>query len=270
MTFPLELLAPPDPAALPLPAPAPPGVRVLRGVPYRVLDGTRPLELDLWLPASGGPHPLVVLVHGGAWRTGLRGDLGPRLRAWDPSPHARLVAAGFAVACPSYRLSGEAPHPAQVDDLTAALGWLRARAGELGVDAGRTVLWGESAGGHLAALAALRAPVRGCVAWYAPTDLTGAAPGSFEALLAGADLAAASPARHAGPDAPPFLVLHGADDAIVPSWHATRLAGALDAAGVPVELDVLPGADHLWVGLPDAAVEDVFARSLAFARDRTR
>ncbi|MCZ9343065.1 alpha/beta hydrolase, partial [Streptomyces sp. TRM76130] len=105
-----------------------------------------------------GPVPVVVFVHGGAWRTGLRDDLGPRFRDWAPGPFARLARAGFAVVCPDYRLSGEAPHPAQQDDLAALLAWLRARAADLGVDAARTVLWGESAGGHLAALTALTQP----------------------------------------------------------------------------------------------------------------
>lgn len=110
-------LAPPDPATLPLPPAAHPadGVRLLRGVPYAVRDGSRPLELDLWLPEqppTAGPPPVILFVHGGAWRTGLRDDLGPRFRAWRPGPFARLAQAGFAVACPDYRLSGEAVFPA--------------------------------------------------------------------------------------------------------------------------------------------------------------
>lgn len=114
MTFPFHLLAPPDPAALPLPHPAHPadGVRLLRGAVYAVPEGSRPLTVGLWLPEeTAGPVPVVVFVHGGAWRTGLRDDLGPRFRHWHPGPFARLVRAGFAVACPDYRLSGEAPPP---------------------------------------------------------------------------------------------------------------------------------------------------------------
>ncbi|MFI6520614.1 alpha/beta fold hydrolase [Spirillospora sp. NPDC050679] len=282
--FPLHLLAPPDPAALPLPPAAHPadGVRLLRGAVYRVLDGARPLELDLWLPEdAAGPLPVIVFVHGGAWRTGLRGDMGPRFRAWEPGPFARLARAGFAVACPSYRLSGEAPHPAQLEDLAAALAWLRTRAGDLDLDTDRTVLWGESAGGHLAALTALRERVAGCVTWYAPTDLAAlaedhpegrfdpASPDTFEALLLGAAPAdapdrarAASPAHQAAPDAPPFLVLHGADDVIVPAGQAARLADALPGA----ELRLVEGGDHLWVGLTDEQVEECFEASLAFAR----
>ncbi|MEW2294213.1 alpha/beta hydrolase [Streptomyces sp. NPDC006743] len=290
--FPPELLAPPGPARLPLPVAARPGqgVRLLRGAVYAVPDGSRPLEADLWLPeAAAGPVPVVVFVHGGAWRTGLRDDLGPRFRHWSPGPFARLVRAGFAVVCPDYRLSGEAVHPAQRDDLHTLLGWLHGRAADLGLDTGRTVLWGESAGGHLAALAALTAPggtatVRGCAVWYAPSDLTrifedraqgpgGASdPTTFEALLIG-EAPAAAPARardagpvaHVTPGAPPFLVLHGTDDTVVPRAQGERLTAALRRAGVPVDFRPVPGADHLWVGLDDAGVERCFTTTLDFA-----
>ncbi|WP_131763910.1 alpha/beta hydrolase, partial [Actinomadura fibrosa] len=153
--FPAALLRPPDPARLPLPPAERPaaGVRLLRGAVYAVRPGFRPLELDLWLPdGTHGPLPVIVFVHGGGWRAGSRTGLGPRFRDWRPGPFARMARAGFAVACASYRLTGEAAHPAQLDDLAAALGWLRARAGELNLDPRRTVAWGESAGGHLAAL----------------------------------------------------------------------------------------------------------------------
>ncbi|MFH8756093.1 alpha/beta fold hydrolase [Streptomyces atroolivaceus] len=289
--FPLHLLAPPDPDTLPLPFPARPadGVRLLRGAVYAVPDGSRPLTVDLWLPEGGsGSVPVVVFVHGGGWRTGLRDDLGPRFRHWRPGPFARLAQAGFAVACPDYRLSGEAPHPAQTEDLAALLAWLGTRAGHLGLDTGRTVLWGESAGGHLAALTALTRPVgavSGCVTWYAPTDLPGLAedrhagaydahdPRSFEALLLGgapadsADVArAASPVAHVGTEAPPFLILHGADDSLVPARQSVRLAEALRSAGHRPDLCLLPRGNHMWVGLSDEEVEDCYSRTLSFLR----
>lgn len=299
--FPFELLAPPDPLALPLPPAAhpAPGVRLLRAAVYDVPEGRRPLELDLWLPEdTTAPVPLVVFVHGGAWRLGLRDDMGPRLRRWRPGPFARLAAAGFAVACPDYRLSGENVFPAQLDDLRAALRWLHARRDELGVDTARTVTWGESAGGHLSALLALTGGgdpgspdgpdgcvIAGSVVWYAPADfgtLGGqvppgawdpADPRTFEALLLGAapagapDLVrAASPAAQVTADAPPFLILHGTRDSIVPFAQSEQLAAALHAAGATADLRPVPGADHLWVGLPDAEVEQLFDTSAAFAR----
>ncbi|MCE0448170.1 alpha/beta hydrolase [Streptomyces tricolor] len=167
--------------------------------------------------------PVVVFVHGGGWRTGLRDDLGPRFRHWRPGPFARLARSGPAVVCPDYRLSGEARHPAQLDDLRALLTWLRDRAGDLGLDPERVVLRGESAGGHLAALTALttpqgtpagRRPYAAASPWYAPTDLTRLAddhaPGRFRPVRPGhlrgaaalGAAPAAAPARPATP-APP-------------------------------------------------------------------
>ncbi|MGW0909870.1 alpha/beta hydrolase fold domain-containing protein [Streptomyces sp. NPDC002853] len=274
------LIAAPHPDVAPLPAPHP---RLLRGVPYREIEGCRPLELDLWLPEAGrGPAPLVLFVHGGAWRRGRRDDMGPRTRDWNPGPLARIAAAGFAVACADYRLSGEATFPAPLDDLRAALRWLGLRAPELGVDTARTVVWGESAGGHLASLLALDPAVAasGAVIWYAPSDLT-VPRGPFdphsastpEALLLGAAPAAvpeqaraASPVARVHPDAPPFLMVHGERDTMVPAAHSEALAARLRDAGAPVELRTVPGTDHGWHGAPDDVVEEIFGRSLRFAK----
>lgn len=287
MTAPADLralIAAPRPDVAPLPpaAPAGDGVRLLRGVPYAELPGARPLELDLWLPENPGARPLPVLlfVHGGAWRRGRREDMGHRMRAWRPGPLARVAAAGFAVASADYRLSGEAVFPAPLDDLRAALAWIAARSGELGVDPGRTVVWGESAGGHLAALLALsdKAPdVRGAVVWYAPSDLTVDAddPHTPEALLLGGAPAAlpalaarASPLHRVRPGAPPFFLAHGENDSMVGCDHTRRLADRLARAGVPVRTSIVPGADHVWYGLPDDELERVFGASLEWALRR--
>lgn len=276
-----ELIAAPHPDVAPLPAPDP---QVLRGIPYGEVEGGRPLELDLWLPedAGRGPAPLVLFVHGGAWRRGHRDDMGPRTRHWDPGPLARIAAAGFAVACADYRLSGEARFPAPLDDLRAALRWLELRAPEPGIDTSRTVLWGESAGGHLASLLALDPAVAasGAVIWYAPSDLT-VPRGPFdphsattpEALLLGAAPAAvperareASPVARVHPTAPPFLLIHGERDTMVPATHSETLAARLREAGARAELRTVPDTDHGWYGAPDAEVEDVFTHSLRFAR----
>ncbi|WP_175410701.1 alpha/beta hydrolase [Streptomyces sp. TRM64462] len=280
-------LAPPAPEQMPLPPAArpAPGVRLLRGVPYAYRAGVRPLELDLWLPdETYHPLPVVLYLHGGGWRAGLRTEMGPRFRHWDPDPFARLAQAGFAVASVDYRLSGEAVHPAQLDDVTAALGWLNARADELGLDTRRTVSWGESAGAHLAALLALTAPLSGCVAWYGPTDLTtlpgqcpagaydAADPTTREALLIGAAIAdapdlarAASPVAHVHADAPPFLVLHGTEDVLIPLAQGEQLAAALRRAGARVDFRPVPGAGHGWEGLADDEAERCFTASVDFA-----
>ncbi|MGP3985501.1 alpha/beta hydrolase fold domain-containing protein [Streptomyces sp. 3N207] len=268
----------PDEAPLP-PAASLGGIRLLRGVPYAVPDGSRPLELDLWLPE--GPAPLVLYVHGGAWRRGRRDDLGMRTRDWDPGPFHRLAAAGLAVACVDYRLSGEALFPAPLDDVRTALRWLTRRSGELGIDPRRTVVWGESAGGQLAALLALSEPhLAGAVLWYAPSDLT-APRGGFrphdprtpEALLLGAAPAevpdrarAASPLAQVHAAAPPFFLAHGEEDTMVCRTHSADLAAALRDAGAAAELRLVPGADHGWYGAAEQEVHDVFTASLDFAR----
>jgi acetyl esterase/lipase len=287
-----ELIAAPHPDVAPLPPAArhESGTRVLRGVPFAERAGSRPLELDLWLPEDTEREalPLVLFVHGGAWLRGRRDDMGLRTRDWAPGPFARIAAAGIAVACVDYRLSGEAPFPAPLDDLRAALRWLGLRAAELGLDVGRTVVWGESAGGHLSSLLALTqragpAPVA-AVVWYGPADLT-TARGPYdpqssttpEALLLGGAPAAcpdrareASPLAHAHPGAPPFLLVHGEEDTMVACSHSRDLAARLDELGGSVHLRTVPGADHGWYGLAAAQVEDIFDQSLRFTRRFTQ
>nr|WP_243851277.1 alpha/beta hydrolase [Modestobacter marinus] len=268
------------------------GVRVLSGVPFAALPGARPLELDLYLPAEDGPAPVVVFLHGGGWRLGSRRSAGPAYREADPTPFEAVAQAGVAVASVDYRLSGEAVWPAQLHDAKAAVRWLRSRAAELGVDADRVAAWGESAGGHLAELLGLvtdpalegevgvtgpSSAVSAVAAWYAPSDVAAvatdigndpAAPDSREAQLLGApvstvpELAAqAGPLTHASPSAPPFLLLHGRADRFVPCVQSERLAGLLP----DVQLHTYDGADHMWLGAPDAAT-DALARTVAFLR----
>ncbi|UNS98578.1 alpha/beta hydrolase [Streptomyces tubbatahanensis] len=284
----------PDVAPLPPAAVLDDGVRMLRGVPYALPERVRPLELDLWLPAGGSgkePAPVVLYAHGGAWMRGRRDDLGMRTRDWRPGLFARIAAAGCAVACVDYRLSGEAPFPAPLTDLRAALRWLTLRAAELGIDTGRTVAWGESAGGHLVSLLALSRPepgltppvphLAGAVVWYGPSDLTAprggfspAGPGTPEARLLGAapadvpELAReASPLRQVHAQAPPFFLVHGAADTMVDPSHSEDLAAALRQAGGSARLRLVPGADHGWFGAEESDVADVFDASLRFARD---
>jgi acetyl esterase/lipase len=263
------------------------GVDRFRAVEYRAVPGHRPLLLDLHRPAAPSPAPLIVFVHGGGWRVGSRATFGPLYADWSPSPFARLAARGCAVASLDYRLSGEAVFPAPLDDVTAGLAWLREHAGDLGVDASRIVLWGESAGAHLAALVGLRdGDVRAVVDWYGPADLTtvaddaaagglaiadpGAADSRESALLGGTPSSdpsrarAASPVAHVRPHAPPFLVLHGTADRFVPARQSQRLAAALESSGAPVRLELIDGADHLWLGRPDVAAS-AFTTSAAFA-----
>ncbi|MEV4282940.1 alpha/beta hydrolase [Actinoplanes xinjiangensis] len=245
--------------------------------------GYRPLTLDLFRPDRGRPpYPLVIWVHGGAWRFGSNKQDGPQLapaRIGD-----RILAAGYALARVTYRLSAEATFPAPLHDVKAAVRWLRHHSGELGLDRSRFAVWGESAGGHLAALVALSGDdpvtagddvvpgisdaVRAGVIWYAPSNLLTMAaqnhpeglqdhdaPDSPESRLVGGPVqelpkesAAASPVNYVSPDAPPLLIVHGDQDRIVPVGQSRELYERLAALGAPVDLRIVPGADHCFVG----------------------
>jgi acetyl esterase/lipase len=289
---------PPPAHAAPLPpaAPGPDGTRLLAGVPFAATPGVRPLELDLYLPPGEGPHPVALFLHGGGWRLGSRHSGGPAFPG--RTLFERAAAAGIAVASADYRLTGEAVWPAQLSDAKAAVRWLRARAGELGIDPDRVAAWGESAGGHLAELLGLvddpalegdvgvtgpSSAVVAVAAWYAPSDVaavavdTGADPADAttrEARLLGAAPSAvperaaqASPVTHVRPGAPPFLLLHGRADRLVPCVQSERLAAALSAAGGDVGLHTYDAAGHMWLGAPEAAA-DALDRTVAFLRAR--
>ena len=125
------------------------GSRHFVGAVYAAVTGYRTLQLDLYVPAASVPVPLVVWVHGGAWLFGDRRFL-PETLAPEQIFDA-LLAKGLAVATIDYRHAMEAPFPAALHDAKAAIRWLRAYSGELGIDPVRVGIWGESAGGHLAA-----------------------------------------------------------------------------------------------------------------------
>ena len=261
------------------------GVRHFAGITYAVAVGYRPLQLDLWVPDTPAPAPLVVFVHGGGFMFGDRRYLPETLR--PDQLFEALVEAGLAVATIDYRHALESPFPAQLHDAKAAVRYLRAHADELGISTGRIGVMGESAGAHIAALVGLTAhrpdlegphgvigvssAVDVVVDWYGPADLATmphvALPPSIAAKLPpematppeehltrgleGAALADASPVTHVTPDAPPFLLVHGTADWLVPYAQSEQLAAALEAAGVPVELVPVEGAEHIFNGHDD-------------------
>jgi len=242
--------------------------------------GYRPLHLDLHVPAGDGPFPVVLWIHGGGWMSGSR--------VWtvDDRFHERLVARGYAVADVDYRLALEATYPAQQADIDAAIRWLRHHAAALRIDPGRFAALGESAGGQLAAIAGLAGAgdtaIQAVILWYGPADLANRPnpddPFTNLALLLGGPLSErtglarlASPTHHIHPDGPPFQLVHGTADEIVPFAEAVGFAEALRAQGV--RCDVLPveGAGHVFAGasvevgaLTEAGadfLDDVFGRS---------
>jgi acetyl esterase/lipase len=246
--------------------------RCQRDIVFHAPDGDD-LALDLYLPAEPGPRPpLVIYIHGGSWRSHGRQDV---------IEEALPLGEEFAVASISYRFSTVAPFPAQLHDCKSAVRWLRAHADELGYDADRIGVIGSSAGGHLALLLALTADrpglegdgphreqssgVDAVVAYCPPTDFPAVGdlyerrPGKkpdppgrepIRMLLGGTvedkpDLARlASPVYHAHAGAPPCLLFHGTDDRLVPFDQSVRMADALRAVDVPVDLIPVDGADH--------------------------
>jgi acetyl esterase/lipase len=280
-----------------LPVPLGDGGCMYHALEFATVEGYRPLQLDLYLPApSGKPSPVIVYFHGGGWAVGTRRRFGRAFKGWSPTPLARLAAAGFAVLTVDYRLTGEAVFPAQLDDAKAAIRWARTNAAELNIDPQRIVAWGESAGGHLALLAGLTGSaeagddVCAVIAWYAPTTLSADAdPGSPEAALIGPDASdgqgsspstrpptsddrgararAASPISHVHAGAPPVHIHHGTADTLVGFQQSVDLVAALNAAGVPVEFIAVEGSEHFWTGAPDLA--GIFHASLEFAQRMT-
>ena len=237
---------------------------VLRDLEYARRD-TGTLLLDLHLPARPvSAPPVVVWLHGGGWR---KGD-----RSFAPNLDRYFAARGYAMANVEYRLSGEAIFPARLEDVRAAVRWLRDSAGDFGLDANSIGLWGSSAGDHLAALAATTATddrdrVQAVVDGYGPTDfaladaqsLPGGMPhasaDSPESELLGVPLAeadvdllrAANPIAHITPTAPPFLILHGSADLLVPPGQSEILHAALAAAGVESTLCLIDGLGHAFL-----------------------
>ena len=218
------------------------------------------LKLDAYVPDGAGPFPAVILVHGGGWTAGDKSG-GPKKGYMAPM-HEPLQKAGFAWFSINYRLAPKFRYPACIEDVETAIRWVKAHAGEFHVDPKRVALSGESAGGHLVALAAVRADestrLAAIVPFYGRFDMVaglqpGAAmPGSAPALFGrttadDATLAVmreASPLLRVKPGLPPFLLVHGTADQSVPYEQSVQLQARLREAGVPCELLTIKDGVH--------------------------
>jgi acetyl esterase/lipase len=245
--------------------PVPENVERLADIEYARV-GERPLLLDLYLPKQRPANqrlPLVIWVHGGAWRAGNK----------FPTPAAALATRGYAVASVGYRLSQEALFPAQIADCKAAVRFLRANAEKWGLDPDRFGAWGPSAGGHQVTLLGtanhvrewdklvgghpdVSSRVQAVCDWFGPSDITkmgthhDAADSPESQLIGGAvqqnkeKAARANPITYVTRNAPPFLIQHGDRDNIVPFGQSELLHEALKKAGVPVTFERMAGAGH--------------------------
>jgi acetyl esterase/lipase len=244
-------------------------IDVVRNLPYA--DGVgRRHRLDVYRPATAVTNaPVLVQIHGGGWMIGDKREQG------RPLMH-HLAANGWVCVAPNYRLSPRVAFPEHLIDVKRALAWVREHVAEYGGDPGFVAITGGSAGGHLAALAALTAndpgyqpgfehvdtSVVACVPFYAPYDLTGRFGGrgadGFSGLVerlvmkqtvaeAPDAFSRASPFDQIVPGAPPFMIVHGTADSLVPVAAARAFAGRLGevSTGATVYLE-LPGAQHAF------------------------
>ncbi len=234
---------------------ADPAVSTSYDVPYTTAGGTE-LRLDIAQPAMGdGPFPAVLVIHGGAWHEGGREE--------NHRAIADFARHGYVGVSPQYRFCPKDVFPAQLDDMKAALKFLRANAGELKIDPARIGAMGFSAGGHLALMLGLAVPrgegVAAVVDFHGPTDLAAKdfseEARAFVACLIGApaaekpELAAkASPVTWVNAGDAPVLVFQGASDKLVPPTQAFALMAKLSAAGVSGRVEFLLGAEHGWKG----------------------
>lgn len=234
--------------------------------------GQRCLKLDLYLPLAAradGGMPVVVLVHGGGWRAGFRSEFAPMA--------VRLAQQGYAAVAIDYRLSGEAPYPAAIHDVRAAVRWVRSHAGEYHLNPQRIALAGGSAGGQIASLAgvtghlqrfdpgaadsAVSSAVQAVVNIDGLSDFTAAAALKYEDDPAkqpsaagawfggryaerGALWAEASPIRYVRPGMPPVLFIASAQ----PRFAVGRedMAARMAQVGVASRTLVLPGTPHAF------------------------
>ncbi len=268
------------------------GVKRTRGVKFAEVDGMS-LRLDIYRPAGDDPdddvlQPAVIQVHGGGWLAGSRYEQGiPLLN--------HLASIGWVGFNIDYRLSPQATWPDHIVDVKRSIAWVRDNADELGIDPRMICLTGGSAGGHLTALAALTpgdpefqpgfegadTSVRAAVPFYGIYDLTDSngfyypqlRDYVFEKLVfkrpfteAGELYRSASPLFRVHPDAPPFLVIHGERDTLVPVGDARHFAERLrQVSREEVRYVELPGAEHafdIWPSERTARISEGIGRFL--------
>jgi len=233
----------------------------IKNIEYKHIDTTS-LQLDIYkLKNLRTPAPLLIFVHGGAWRTGKRADYLPYLIDYAKK--------GYVTATVSYRLVKQAPFPAAVQDVNCAVKWFKSHGDVYGYDPDRIALIGGSAGGHLSMMigyagneqmfndngcdSTASSKVKVIVDLYGPTDLTTPyAQGRKEAIDFIGDTYVnkpepyllASPKHYITPDDPPTLIFQGTIDSLVPVSQSDSLDIWLSKVGVPHEYHRLKGWPH--------------------------
>ncbi|HEU0123531.1 MAG TPA: alpha/beta hydrolase [Bryobacteraceae bacterium] len=257
---------------VPAPVRLPAGVTVQENVPYDTYPQT---VMDIYQPPGPGPHPAMIIIHGGGWTAGQKsGMVGP----WV----LRYLQKGFVVANVEYRLAAVAPAPAAVEDALKAANFFIDSARKYGADPKRVSVTGGSAGGHLALMvgmapksAKLGKPVkvRAVINFYGITDVDDQLHGVNERqyattwVPAGPDRTAlarrVSPMTYVRKDVPPILTVHGDADATVPYEHGVKLTKALKDAGAEAELIPVPKGPH---GFPKETLDGLYPQIFEFLK----
>jgi acetyl esterase/lipase len=237
---------------------------IAKDIPYCTMDGVS-LKTDVYYPQTGSaPWPLVIYVHGGGWETSDKSEGAGFFKLTG------MYNQGFLLASVDYRLAPKYKFPAQIQDVKCAVRYFRAHAAEYNLNPDKIGVWGGSAGGHLVSLLGAAdssagwdvgeylhqsSRVQAVVDMFGPSDLTrGFATTALQAKLqrdvfdstSNADpiLAAASPVTYVTADDPPFLILQGEADSLVPPEQSQILFDKLQAAGVSSELVTIRHAGH--------------------------
>jgi acetyl esterase/lipase/ABC-type molybdate transport system substrate-binding protein len=295
----------PEMAPLELKAVYPNNVEATFDIPYATIPGFREMTLDLYRAPDGPPRPAVVFIHGGSFLTGS-----PRAPTplWGRNDRlmAYIAAQGFVLVAIRYRLSSEAKWPAQLEDVKSAVRWLRGNAQKYGVDSAHIGVWGESAGGGVAAMAGTTCGVtefdagsnldqsscvQAAIDWYGVSDmnqldaqapanaiLVHNSPDSSQSKVLGCVLhyqcsaevvGRANPIAYIGPksSSAAFLIMHGDDDRAVSWKQAQILYAALRAKGIAAYLEIVPGTDHYFVRASQAQAKRILERVVTFLRE---
>lgn len=255
-----------------------PEIRVERDIVYGKAARVK-LQLNLALPKKGkGPFPAVVCIHGGGWRAGKRQDM--------DSMAELLARRGYVAAAVGYRLVPTARFPAQIEDCKAAVRWLRANAVKYHINPDRIGATGPSAGGHLSCLLGVAdkkdglegrggnpeqsSRVQAVVSFFGRTNFTKKTwtkelEEEIFVPLIGASFQdkpelykKISPIAYVSRTSPPFLLLHGAEDKLVPPRDAIDMAKKLRAAGVSAKAVIVEGKGHGsadWIEKWDKSIE---------------
>ena len=214
-------------------------------------------KLNLFVPADGKGHPVILFVHGGSWRRGDKDDFGGAYSQLGRS----LASEGIAVAVINYRLTPDVRHPEHARDVARAVSWIHYNAADHGLDSRKIVLMGHSAGAHLCSLVAMDSfyleeqgvtpeIIRGVVSVSGVYDLTrtGVTGQLLYADVFGIDeqqLKEASPTFHVGGSPAPFLLLYAEDDYPTADFQTRRFASILDKSGGSVRILQIFGRNHV-------------------------